>query len=143
MADRSELPAFSKKRDILFNEKTSDRQRLQSGVEFMQAGRYDDALEFFGRCDAEEQVHEIVDRARRECNVPVFLRAKVILKEKPDTAELEELAVRAEEMERPLMAVLAYQKAGMQEKADRVRAGMGGSGEASEDGDGGGAGVDA
>ncbi len=143
MADRSELPGFSKKRDILFNEKASGQQRLQNGVEFVQAGRYDDALEFFERCDAEEQVREILDIARRQCNIPVFLRAKVILKEKPDAAELEELAVRAVEMERPLMAVLAYQKAGMQEKADRVRAGMGGSGEASEDGDGGGAGVDA
>ncbi len=121
MAKKNELPPFVKKRKIMFGEKVADRQRIQAGVEFMEAGRYDDALEFFVRSDAEEYVREIVEIALKECNVPVFLRAKVVLNEKPEKAELEEIADRALEMDSPAMAAVALQKAGLHEKAKEIR----------------------
>ncbi len=124
MADKNELPEFSKKRKVLFDDKDSGRQRLQTGIAFKEAGRYDDALEFLARCDepdAAGQIREIADIALQECNVPVYLRAKGILKEEPDPAAMADLAGNAEETGRPSMAVLAFQKSGMSEKAEEIR----------------------
>ena len=121
MAKKNELPGFVKKRKILFGEKVSPEQRRTTGIEFMEAGRYDDALEFFARADAGEYVRKIANIAREEGNVPIYLRAKGVLEEKPEQDDFEELAGKALEKNRPSMAVVAYQKAGLEEQADRLR----------------------
>ncbi len=134
MAERKDLPGFQKKRKILFDDKFAGRQRLEAGIEFMEAGRYDDALEFFARSDAAQQVREIAELARQQCNVPIFLRAKVVLKERPGEDELVELALRAMEAGRSSMAELAYRKAGRQEEADRISGKTGGEDEQTDSG---------
>jgi hypothetical protein len=121
MPGSDELPEFREKRKILFGEKTEEEQLRQTGRQFMEAEQYDDALEFFARCDAADEVREIIGRARETANTPLYLRAKVVLGEKPDEAELLEMAEKARKAGRTSMALVAYQKSGHEEQADELR----------------------
>ena len=121
MPGSDELPEFREKRKILFGEKTREEQMRLTGRQFMEAEQYDDALEFFARCDANDLVREIIERAREAGNTPLYFRAKVVLGEKPDEAELLEMAEAARQAGRTSMAVVAYQKAGHEERADELR----------------------
>ncbi|MHC5035398.1 MAG: hypothetical protein ACYTFZ_10215 [Planctomycetota bacterium] len=85
MAKSKELPGFDEKRKILFGAKSSPEKMRETGELFMDAERYDDALEFFQRCDAQDQTREIARRAMAAGNTPLYMRAKKVLGE--DTAE--------------------------------------------------------
>ena len=52
MAKSDSLPPFAKKRAILFGQKTSEAKLRATGEQFLDANRYDDALEFFQRGNA-------------------------------------------------------------------------------------------
>ncbi len=105
----------------MFGEKVDPELKRRTGDFFKDSERYDDALEFYARTQAETQIREIMDAAREDCNIPVFLRAKVVLGEKNPVEVLESLAQKALEQGRPSMAALAYQKAGLDEKAAAIR----------------------
>jgi hypothetical protein len=121
MAGSNDLPSFREKRKTLFGEKTREEEMRQTGTQFMEAGQYDDALEFFARCDAAGKVREILERAKQEGNTPLYLRAKVVLGEAAEEDELRELARAAHDAGRPSMALVAYEKAGMEERAEELR----------------------
>lgn len=124
MAQKTELPDFTKKRKILFGEKVDDSERYETGCEFMQTERFDDALEFFARTETEgveTKIRDIAARAMEDGNTPLFLRAKTILKEKTTQEEMEDIARVALSNNRPSMALIAYQKGGMDEKAETLR----------------------
>jgi hypothetical protein len=121
MANSDELPGFRDKRKTLFGEKTGEEEMRETGRQFMEAGQFYDALEFFARCEAPDQVKEIARRAKESGNTPLFLRARVVQGEQPGEEELLELARSAREGDRLSMAVVALQKAGHEEEAQELR----------------------
>jgi len=116
-----ELPDFYEKREILFGDSTTEEEMRSTGERFMRAGRYDDALEFFARCDAEDLVREIIETARERGDTPVFLRAKRVLGEETDKHEWDELAENALEQNSPSKAYVAKMKAGKEEEAEQLK----------------------
>ena len=125
MAKRNELPSFLEKRKILFGRKTAAQEIMEAGRQFMEAERFDDALEFFERTEATQEVQKIARLAVERGDTPLFLRAKVVLKEEPTEQELDILARNAEAAGRSSMALIAHLKAGHKEQAERLRAEMG------------------
>ncbi|MHC4481164.1 MAG: hypothetical protein ACYS1C_09400 [Planctomycetota bacterium] len=113
MPRNDELPAFFQKRKILFNEKTSPEKMRRTGQLFMAAERYDDALEFFARCEA--------DDLTQAGNTALYMRAKRVLDEDITEEEWTKLAAAAESAGAHTMAYVAHQKAGHQEEAARLR----------------------
>ncbi len=136
MAKQDELLNFEKKRKVLFGEKTSDQEMFETGCEFMEAERFDDALEFFDRTEAEgveDKIREIAERARENGNSPLFLRAKTVLGETATEDELEEIAQTALSKDCPTMALTAYKKGGMEEKAETLESQLFGQPEQKEE----------
>ena len=126
MAKSDRLPGFRDKRRVLFGRKTAAEQMREAGGQFMQAERYDDALEFFARCDAESQVQQIARIAVERGDTPLLLRARVVLKEQPTQEELVAVARKAKAAGRKSMARLAYLKAGLEQEAERLGAELAG-----------------
>jgi len=122
MAKRNRLPGFSEKRKILFSPKTTPEKMRRTGELFMEAERYDDALEFFSRTDAEDLVRRIAAIAMDAGNTPLYMRAKRVLKEEITEREWTDLARNAEKAGMYSGAYLAHLKAGHQEEAERLRA---------------------
>ncbi|MHC4789152.1 MAG: hypothetical protein ACYS8K_08140 [Planctomycetota bacterium] len=121
MPRNDELPAFFQKRKILFNEKTSPEKMRRTGQLFMAAERYDDALEFFARCEADDLTRQVSDRAMEAGNTALYMRAKRVLDEDITEEEWTKLAAAAESAGAHTMAYVAHQKAGHQEEAARLR----------------------
>lgn len=114
------LPGFYDKRRILFGAKTTPERMRQTGKLFMDAARYDDALEFFERCAAEDLARQIAQTAMKEGDTPLYMRAKKVLKEAVSEQEWNQLAAAAEKAGRPTMAYVAHLKAGHVEEAARL-----------------------
>lgn len=125
MPKPKELPSFAGKRKMLFSGKTPAEQMLQVGRRFVEAERYDDALEFFARTEAQDEVRGIVQLAINRGDAGLLLRAKVVLKEQPTEQELTTVARNAEAAGMNSMALTAHQKAGHEEEVDRLRDQMG------------------
>lgn len=121
MAKSKELPGFDEKRKILFGAKSSPEKMRETGELFMDAERYDDALEFFQRCDAQDQTREIARRAMAAGNTPLYMRAKKVLGEDITEQEWSELAATAEKTGLHSVAYVAHLKAGHEEEAARLR----------------------
>ena len=117
-----ELPGFTQKRRLLFSSKTTPQQMRETGRLFLEAERYDDALEFFERTEAAQEVRQIAQFALDRGDTALLLRAKKILKEKPTEEELSAVARNALAAGKKSMAYVAHQKAGHAEEADRLRA---------------------
>ena len=122
MARSTELPGFRDKRKVLFGQKVTPEQRLAMGRRFAEAERFDDALEFFARTDAEQDVRRIAEKAVQRGDTALLLRAKVVLKEAPTAEELADAARAAERAGKLSMAYMAHVKAGNQAEAERLRA---------------------
>ncbi len=122
MADQANLPGFRAKRKILFSDRTSDEKMRATGEQFMEAERYDDALEFFDRCEADDLVREIARRAMEAGNTPLYMRAKRVLDEEISEDEWNALAEHAESARLYTAAYLAHKQAGHEEEAARLRA---------------------
>lgn len=120
MAEKQELPGFYEKRKILFGPRTPPEKVRQTGELFMQAGRYDDALEFFERCDADDLARQIASKAMDAGNTALYMRARKVLKEQITEEEWARLAANAEEAGAYSMAYVAHLKAGHEEEAARV-----------------------
>jgi len=121
MPEQDNLPGFEAKRRILFGAKTTEEKMRSTGEQFMEAGHYDDALEFFQRCNAEELTREIARRAMDAGNTPLYMRAKRVLQEDITEDEWNRLAKRAEDSGMHIAAHLAHQQAGHEEEAARLR----------------------
>lgn len=133
MAKDDELPGFYEKRKILFNEKTSEEKMRETGRQFFEAERYDDALEFFARSEAPDLVKQIVEITLERGDTPLFLRAKRVLKEKVSDEEWKTLAQNALDAGCPSKAYVAYLKSGREEKAKELKAKTEGLGEPEEE----------
>ncbi|MEF8788362.1 MAG: hypothetical protein V5A84_04770 [Planctomycetota bacterium] len=116
-----ELPDFYEKREILFGDSTTEEEMRSTGEQFMRAGRYDDALEFFARCDADDLVREIIEDVKERGDTPVFLRAKRVLDEETSEEEWDELAQNALEHGSPSKAYVAKVKAGKEDEAEQLK----------------------
>jgi len=136
MAKQRDLPAFREKRKILFGEKTSQERMREAARQFMEAERYDEALEFCQRTEADELARQIAARALESGNSPLYMRAKRVLGEEIGDEEWAQLAAKAEKAGLFSAAYVAYVKAGREPEAARMRSLMPGSGETAQlDGD--------
>ncbi len=120
MGINDELPDFYAKRKILFGDKTSKEELRQTGQQFTQAGRYDDALEFFQRAEADDLTREVARIAMQRGDVPLYMRASRVLGRRISEQEWTELARAAEDAELYTAARLAYKKAGQTQEAERL-----------------------
>ncbi len=120
MAKKQEIPGFTTKRKLLFGVKTKPEKMRQTGESFMDAGRLDDALEFFERCDAQDLTRRVAGRAMEEGNVPLYMRAMKVLKEDTGPDDWRRLAANAEKAGAFATAMVAYRSAGLEEEAERV-----------------------
>ena len=121
MAQKRDLPGFYAKRKLLFGGKASPEKLREAGEMFMAAERYDDALEFFQRCRAEEPTRKIADLAMQAGNVPLYMRAKRVLREQIGEEEWSQIAAVAERAGAFAMALVAHNAAGHDEEAARLR----------------------
>jgi hypothetical protein len=121
MAQRRKLPGFYEKRKILFGAKTTPEKMRETGKLFMDAARHDEALEFFGRCAAEDLTRQIAAEAMAAGDAPLFMRAKKVLKEQVTDEEWTRLAGNAEKAGAHSMAYVAHLRAGHAEEAARLR----------------------
>lgn len=122
MAKKQDLPDFREKRKILFGAKTSPDKMRKTGELFLDAQRYDDALEFFERADAEDLVRRIAVVAMDGGDTPLYMRAKKILKEEITEQEWTDLAAEAEKAGILSAAYVAHLKAGHEAEAARLDA---------------------
>lgn len=120
MAKTQDLPGFALKRKILFGPKTTRQRLLEAGKQFMEAGRSDDALEFFRRAEAPELAEQVAEKAASEGNVPLMMRARTVSGHETAPAQWLEAAQKAEAAGRPSCAKLAYEQLGRSEDADRM-----------------------
>ncbi len=120
MAKKHELPGFYEKRKILFGAKTTPERMRQTGKLFMDAERYDDALEFFERAKADDLTRQIAQVAMERGNVLLYMRAKKVLAERIAEQEWSRLAASAEEAGQYAGARVAHLKAGHEEDAARL-----------------------
>ena len=121
MARKSELPAFRKKRNVLFGEKTSKDALRETGRQYLEAKRYYDALEFFQRAGADSDTRKVAEIAIEAGDTPLYMRVKKVLKEQGSEQEWSRLAVNAERAGLYSAAYLAHMKAGHDEEAARLR----------------------
>jgi len=135
MAKRNELPGFKEKREILFGKKSSPQKLREVGISFMEAERYDDALEFFSRVEADELVRQIAEVALKSGDTPLYMRAKKVLAETITEQEWDTLAANALQRGAVSKAYVAKLKAGKQQEAEDLKAQLDacGPGNASED----------
>jgi len=120
MAQKQKLPGFYQKRKVLFGAKTTPQTMRETGRLLMDAGRHDDALELFERCAAEDLTRQIAAGAMSAGDVPLFMRAKKVLKEAITEEEWTRLAANAEKAGAYSMAYVAHLKAGHEEEALRL-----------------------
>ena len=121
MTRERDLPGFYAKRKLLFGAKTSPEKMREAGEMFMAAERYDDALEFFARCEGHEPARKIAGLAMEAGNVALYMRAKRVLREQITEGQWAQLAVNAERTGAFSMAQVAHRKAGHEEEAARLR----------------------
>ena len=127
MAKRDELPGFKEKREILFGKKSNPQKMRDTGIKFMQAERYDDALEFFAQAKADDLAREIADVALQNGDAPLYMRAKKVLAETITQEQWDTLALNALRQDSPSKAYLARLKGGRQEEAERLKTQMEGT----------------
>ena len=58
-----DLPDFNRKRKILFSKKTTKEELISVGNAFLEQEYFDDALEFFTRAEALEEVRKVERKA--------------------------------------------------------------------------------
>jgi len=98
----------------------------------MEAERYDDALEFFARTDAEGLVRQIAQKALARGDTPLYMRAKRVLTEEIAEEEWDALARNALKADCPSKAYMAKLKAGKEQEAQQIKAQMEGPGAAAQ-----------
>lgn len=133
MANKRDLPGFYPKRKLLFGARTSPEKLREVGEMFMAAERYDEALEFFERGRADQPARRIAEMAMLAGNVPLYMRAKRVLREQITEGEWTGIAERAEHAGAFSMAYVAHSKAGHEEEAARLRRLVPGMDEEDED----------
>jgi hypothetical protein len=111
VAKKPQLPGFYEKRKVLFAESPSPEKLLRAGRQFMEAGRYDDALEFFQRAGAHDLARQVAAVAMQAGNTPLLMRAKKVLGEGITEQEWLQVAANAEKAGLPSCACLAYSAA--------------------------------
>ncbi len=120
MARNSELPGFERKRKVLFSEKGNPDQLRQMGQQFLEAGHFYDALEFFERADARELVRQVAEKAIDAGDTPLLMRAKRILSEETSEEEWSQTARHAEDAGLLAAARLAHEQAGHDDEVARL-----------------------
>ena len=121
MAKSNSLPPFAKKRAILFGQKTSEAKLRATGEQFLAKNRFDDALEFFQRGNAEDLIRSVQNEAVAAGNVPLLMRACRALKQQPTRDQWMAAARKAESNGMFSSALLAWEQAGDEAGVERVR----------------------
>jgi tetratricopeptide (TPR) repeat protein len=107
------------KRDLLNRAAVSVDTLLQWGEQYEQAGLIFDALDFYEKAKAQEQLHRLLEIAGREGNAFLLARASRALGREPSREEWISLAKSAEAAGKYAFAAEAYRKAEDEEQAER------------------------
>jgi len=118
---KNELPNFFKRREILFSDEISPDEVDRYGDMFLEAGRVNEALDFYEKSGNKERVRRVLQMAEEEGDLGVWMRAKVLLKETPKPAEWERMAERALSAGKEHYAIYALEKAGKQDRAEELK----------------------
>ena len=118
----ADLPDFSTKREILYSDDVPVERVNEVGRQFMAAGLYNDALEFFDRSKSADDIQKVADIAFNEGDVAIWLRCKRILRQEPDEGSLEGIAGHAEAHGKLAFAIEAWRRLGKEEQVERLRA---------------------
>ena len=110
MSDK-ELPGFLKKRKLLYS--TKDKDALNKyGDMFFQAGKIDDALDFYERGRSSEGFSKVQEVALHEGNLYLFRKVCKITKSELQKASLNQIGEKALELGKLAMALDAFKEAG-------------------------------
>ncbi|RLA83048.1 MAG: hypothetical protein DRG40_07235 [Deltaproteobacteria bacterium] len=117
----NKLPNALKRREILYGKETPPQVLIEYGDLYMEAGRLNDAVEFYGRAQHREGLLRLKERALKEGDYFLFSQVAEFLSEDPSPEEWRELARAAMEKGRYQFALKAFHRAGDNEEAQRVR----------------------
>ncbi|HOX39336.1 MAG TPA: hypothetical protein PL033_15250 [Candidatus Brocadiia bacterium] len=116
---------FTQKRRQLYARSVSPEKLMRAGDDFLEAGRYDDALNFYHRAEAKDRIAKVAETAVARGDAALLLRARKLLGTAATPEELSETAAKALENGKPTLAMVAYERIGDKEKAKEIRAQLG------------------
>lgn len=115
------LPNAISKRDLLYGAKNSTHS--QTGAKFEAEGWLSDALDFYHKADDSSALLRIQQKAAKEGNAFLVLKAARFLKQSGDpTGTILEVARKSEELGMIRYAISAYERLDNQAKVRELRA---------------------
>jgi hypothetical protein len=120
----AELPNPIQKRDILYGVKKTTSENLRAlAQEFMAQGWLSDSLDFSAYSSAKDLLAQVKSVALKEGNTFLYLKSVRLLGDNEiDKNELQVCAQNAEQNQLWRYAIMAYEKLGIQEKVDSIKA---------------------
>ena len=118
------MPEFEEKRELLYSDDVPVERVKEVGRQFMEAGLYSDALEFFERSRSAEDTRKVAGISLEAGDVALWLRCKRILGEEPDEQSLRAIAANAEAQRKYMFAVEAWRRLEDDEQIERLRAAL-------------------
>ena len=106
----SKLPDPLKRRDILYGRDTPAKVLTEYGELYLQQGRSNDAVEFFGEACYKEGLLSVRDMALKEGDLFLLSRAMEFLQEEVSPEDWKELAQNALEKGKYVFALKAFEK---------------------------------
>ncbi len=117
----SKLPDPLKRRDILYGQDTPPEVLKEYGDLYLQEGRANDAVEFFGQACYKEGLFHIRQMALEEGDLFLFSRATEFLRQEVSADDWRKLAEKALEKGKYLFALKAFEKVGDREGIEKAR----------------------
>jgi len=117
------LPTAIEKRDILYGAVKVSTDKLKAmGNDFLKAGWYSDAADFFGQAGDRDSIGKLSEKALEDGDTFLLLKTARLLGDADSiTAALERCALRAESLGKVRYAIRAYDQLGNVEKAKALR----------------------
>ena len=117
----SKLPDPLKRRDILYGKNTSAEILREYGDLYLQEGKPNDAVEFFGQACYKEGLQRIRHMAIEEGDLFLFSRTTEFLQEEVSPEEGRKVGKKALEKGKYLFALKCFEKIGDREGIEETR----------------------
>ena len=111
----SKLPDPLKKRDVLYGKNTPTEVLREYGDLYLNEGKPNDAVEFFGQVCYKEGLRRIRQMAIEEGDLFLFSRATEFLQEEVSAEDWRKLGKKVLEQEKHLFALKCFEKIGDRE----------------------------
>ena len=117
----SKLPDPLKRRDVLYGQNTPAKVLRDYGDLYLNEGKLNDAVEFFGQACCKEGLQRIRQMAIEEGDLFLFSRATEFLQEEVPSEEWRTLGTKALEQGKYLFALKCFEKIGDREGIEETR----------------------